>query len=138
MSVEDTNVALLGEGYRLWAASGGTEVAYWLDLAADDIAMHTLGGEPGLAPPVGKAALRAYLASVNDNWQMVSFTVTETIAQGERVVVLIDSTWRSRRTGQIGELRMVNIWRLRHGRAIEFAEFYDTALAVAAAQPPVV
>ena len=135
MSIEDENVALLQEGYRRWAESRGGSVEHWLEIAADDIALKILGG-PANAPASGKAALRAYLASVNDNWQMLDYEVAETIAQGERVVVVVDSAWRSRRTGEIGRLRMVNIWRIRDGRAVEFAEFYDTALAMAAAQGP--
>jgi hypothetical protein len=134
MSIEEENVALLREGYRRWAESKGASVQHWLDLAADDIALHTLGGEPGQAPAIGKPALRAYLASVNANWEMLAYEVAETIAQGDRVVAIISSSWRSRRTGQTGELQMVNIWRMRGGRAVEFAELYDTALALAAAQ----
>jgi ketosteroid isomerase-like protein len=134
MTVEDDNVALLRESYRLWAESRAGSVEPWLALAADDIALHTLGGGRTGAPARGKAALRAYLASVADNWEMLTYEVAETIAQGERVVVIVDSTWRSRRTGRIGELQMVNIWRMRDGKAVEFAELYDTALALAAAQ----
>lgn len=133
MSVEDDNVALLREGYRRWAESRGASVEHWLDLAADDIVLSTLGG-PRDTPATGKAALRVYLASVNDHWEMLDYRVSETIAQGERVVAIVDSAWRSRRTGQVGQLRMVNVWRLRQGRAVEFAEFYDTARAMAADQ----
>lgn len=134
MSVEDENVALVTQGYRRWAETEGASVEQWLELAADDIVLHILGGGPDGSPASGKAALSAYLASVNDNWQMLSYEVVETIAQGERVVAILDSSWRNRRTGQVGRLRMVNIWRIRNGRAVEFAEFYDTALAMAAAQ----
>ena len=133
---EEANTALVLEGYRRWADSKGGSVEYWLDMASEDIALQTLGGAPAGVPVGGKAALRAYLASVNDNWQMLAFDVVETIAQGERVVVILDSTWRNRHNGQVGQLRMINIWRIRDGRAVEFAESYDTALAMAAAQAP--
>lgn len=136
LTVEEHNTALILDGYRRWSESGGASVEHWLDMAADDISLQLLGDIGGPAPARGKAALRAYLGAVNDHWRMLAYDVTETIAQGERVVAIIDSAWLNRHTGQTGRLRMVNIWRIRDGRAVEFTEFYDTALAMAAAQGP--
>ena len=65
---------------------------------------------------------------------MLSYEVTDYVAQGDRVVAIVDSAWRNRQTGKTIELPKVDIWRFRDGRAVEFLEFYDTARLIACAQ----
>ena len=59
---------------------------------------------------------------------MEHFTVDEFIAQGDRVVALGSTGWRDRKTGKSFDTPKVDIWRLKDGRAVEFMEFYDTAM----------
>jgi ketosteroid isomerase-like protein len=135
---EQRNVELLRNGYGRWAESKGASIEEWLEIASDEMVLHTLGGAAaavaGPGARRGKAALRDYLEVIGQNWIMLDFAVQEFIAQGERVVVLSRSAWCSRLTGRQVEIDKVDIWRIRDGKAVEFTEFYDTAGALAAAQ----
>src|SRR5262249_31661278 len=116
----------------------GQNTEAWVALLADDMRANLLGGAAASPEPpepgVGKAQFRDYLSAVGQNWEMLDYELAETIAQGERIVAVIRSSWRSRTTGRAVDVAMVNVWRFRDGKAVEFSEFYDTARALAAAR----
>jgi len=60
------------------------------------------------------------------------FVPEETIAQGDRVVVLGSETARVRSTGTVVDLDWVHVFGLRNGKVTAFQEFFDTAAVVAA------
>jgi ketosteroid isomerase-like protein len=138
MASEDEHVALLREGYRHWRESRATSVDRWLDLVDDEIRLRSLAdGAPGLeftSARNGKAELRAYLGAIAADWEMLAYDVTDYVAQGDRVVAIVASAWRNRRTGKTIDLPKVDVWRFRDGRAIELLEFYDTARLIACTQ----
>jgi ketosteroid isomerase-like protein len=139
MSSEDEHVALLREAYRHWAESKATSIDRWLDFADDEIHLWSLAeGAPGLeftTAKNGKQEVRAYLEGVPVDWEMISLEVTDYIAQADRVVAIIRSAWRNRRTGKVVDMPKVDVWRFRGGRAVEFHEYFDTARCIAATQP---
>jgi ketosteroid isomerase-like protein len=104
-------------------------------LIADDIIWHSLPGVvPELAPsePLrGKAAVARYFSELVQSWEMVRYTVDHFIAQGDRVAMLRQCTWKSRTTGKVVETPKADFFRFREGKIVEFWEFYDTAKAIA-------
>ena len=136
MSAEERNAALLRHCYQHWANSKGKSTDAWLSLLAEDMRAHLLGAATGStkgpSPGSGKAQFRDYLASVDQNWEMLDYKLADTIAQDERVAAIIHTSWRNRATGRAIDVVMVNIWRFRDGKAVEFSEFYDTAHALSA------
>jgi hypothetical protein len=64
---------------------------------------------------------------------MVDWQTKEFIAQGDRVVVLVNCTWKFKKTGQVVSTPKADVWRMKDGKAVEFYEYYDTAQVHAAA-----
>ena len=64
---------------------------------------------------------------------MIYFTVHHYVAEGDRVVAIITTSWRNKATGKVCETPKVDVWRFQDGRAIEYYEYYDTARMMAAA-----
>ena len=75
------------------------------------------------------------IESLMRDWEMVSHTMNDFIAQDDRVAVIGRAVWRHKGTGKVADTRKVDIWRFRDGKAVDYAEFYDTARAFAAATP---
>jgi len=69
------------------------------------------------------------------DWTMVSHAMEDFIAEGDRVVAVGQMSWRNRATGKVVETPKVDIWTFRDGKAVAFAEYYDTARTIAAATP---
>jgi uncharacterized protein len=144
MGIEDEHVALLREAYRRWAESKGGSVQHWLDRMTDDVSFRSLsGGSSAGAPAVGfecatpgKTAVESYFAQITGEWEMVHYTPREYVAQGDRVAVLGDCAWRSRRTGRVAESPFAQFFTFRDGKIAAAVELFDSAAAVAAHGPP--
>lgn len=139
MAKEDDHVATLREAYRHWDDSKGGSVQHWLDLMTDDVCFRSLsGGRQGEASAMGfnhdngsRNDVAAYFAQMATEWEMVRFTPHEFVAQGDRVAVLGDCAWRSRRSGQVAESPFAQFFTFRDGRIAAIVEMFDTATAVA-------
>src|SRR5262249_18602389 len=83
----------------------------------------------------GKAEVVRYFAGLAADWEMIHFTATEFIAQGDRVVVLSTMEFRHRTTGKVIESPKADVFRFRDGLIAECFEFFDTAKAPAATRP---
>jgi ketosteroid isomerase-like protein len=133
------NVEMLRQAYQLWNDTRGGSVPSWLDLFAEDIAIHSLGGgKAGLEfgkSRHGKVEAGRYFAELGAAWEMVYFNAEEFIADGDRVVVLSRCAYRSRLTGKAAESPKADVFRFRDGKIVEVSEFFDTAAAVAATIP---
>ncbi len=137
MTREQSNVETLSAVYKAWHdTKGDSEVVY--PILADEIAWGSLAdGKPGMEftrPRATKAEVIGYFDGLVKDWSMEFFHVNEMIAQGERVVVLIEMSWTNRHTGKTMTMSKVDIWRMVDGKATEFMEFYDTHKALEAAQ----
>lgn len=139
MSKEDDHVAILRGAYRRWDDSKGGSVQYWLDLMTDDVCFRSLsGGAPDGAPAMGfrfnntcRNDVASYFAQMTHEWEMVRFVPQEFVAQGDRVAVLGDCAWRSRRSGHVAESPFAQFFTFRDGRISAIVEMFDTATAVA-------
>src|SRR5262249_32808929 len=124
---------------RVGQDPGGARGGGWRELPADEVvrksgAAGARGRESG---PTRRtpAEVGDYFAGLARDWEMLYYAAEEFIAEGDRVVMVGRGKWRFRRTGKEVESPIINVWRFRDGKAIEFFEFYDTAKAFAATQP---
>jgi ketosteroid isomerase-like protein len=133
------NVGKLRRAYQLWHDTRGGCAQHWLDLMADDVTMRSItDGVPAMAftkANQGKAEAAQYFTGLAADWEMIHFTPTEFIAEGDRVVVLSTVAFRCRATGKVAESPKADVFRFRDGLIAEFFEFFDTARALAATRP---
>jgi len=78
-----------------------------------------------------REAVAAYFAAMANEWEMLRFEPADFVAQGDRVAVLGDCAWKSKRTGQIAESPFAQFFTFREGRIAAIVEMFDTATAVA-------
>lgn len=135
---DNPNVAELRRRYAAWHDCKGTDADVWLDLLADDMHLWSIcGGAPGAefsAECSCREDAARYLSMLSEAWEMQYYETDEYISDGDRVVVLGRTAWRSKTTGKLADTRKADIWHFRDGRAVSFAEFYDSAAVFAAAR----
>ena len=138
MSNEAANVAILKDAYRQWHESRGGSVEQLLSICDPNISW---GSVPrGKAPLLAFAkqyesrdALHAYFGGLLNEWEMISYTIDEYVAQGDAVVARGWTAWTNKKTGRPMETPKMDFWRFKDGKAVEFYEYFDTAAVVAAA-----
>jgi ketosteroid isomerase-like protein len=137
MADEARDVEILKSAYQRWSDSKGASADHWLDVCDAKISFGSLAqgaaqGANYLTTYQSRDALRDYFAGLARDWDMVDWKTREFIAQGDRVVVLVDCTWRYKKTGKTVSTPKADVWRLANGKAVEYFEFYDTAQVHAA------
>ena len=129
----------LKEAYRVWSASGGDECDPWLALMSDDFEYGTLeDGAPGLEFSKhrrGKEAMMEGFQQLKRDWRMICHVADEFLRDGDRIVVLIRTTWQHRDSGKIVDSPAAHVWRYKDGKAISKFEFTDSSAWQRAAQP---
>jgi ketosteroid isomerase-like protein len=141
-SIDAATRTRLRSVYRRWIASGGTDPDPWLELMADEFHVRTLsngaGGVEFSRACFCKADLSAYFIGLMGDWDMLDYRVDEVITEGDKILVLLHSTWRNVRTGKLVEGPALDAWRFKDGRAVEKFEFSNSAawIAAATADPP--
>lgn len=140
MSQEARNTETLRMAYQLWHDSKGASSEHWMGLLAEDIRFGSLAqGRPDSLAFTQTRANRDgvgdYLKSLTGDWEMIEYVVDHFVAQGDRVVAVGHTAWRNKRTGKSADSPKVDVWRFSDdGKAVEFFEYYDTALLAAASQ----
>lgn len=136
------HIGKLREAYKLWHETRGGSVTHWMDLMADDMTMKSINdGPPEMAfmkAKNGKTQAEEYFSGLAADWEMIHFTPTEFIADGDRVVVLSTVAFRYKKTGKVAESPKADVFRFRGGQIVEYFEyfeFFDTATALAATRP---
>jgi len=77
----------------------------------------------------GKDALQRVLGIVRDTWADLKITPQGMISGGDLVVVSVQLSGRSVRTGEAFDMPLLERWRVRDGKAVEVWPFYfDTGL----------
>ena len=133
------HVAILKDAYAQWVAAQGSDSECWMNIIADDVTLGSLAeGSPEVpftARRIDKSGVRAYLDDLMRDWEMISHSMNDFIAQDDRVAVIGRAIWRNKGTGKIADTRKVDIWRFQGGKVIDFEEYYDTARLISAATP---
>jgi ketosteroid isomerase-like protein len=137
--VTGETLAKLKAAYKKWHDTRGQSAEDWVEMMADDVKLRSVAdGADGMkfsAPRDGKEAARGYFAALGDEWEMVYHHADEFLVDGDRVAVFGRCAFRHRGTGKVAESFLNHRWRFRAGLVVEYAEFYDTARAFAAATP---
>jgi ketosteroid isomerase-like protein len=124
-------VEQLRHAYQTWHDTKAENPDEFLKLCADQISfgsvMDALGDSTAEKVYSSKESLRAYLAGLRQAWEMIHFTMSDYIADGDRVVAFGSCAWRNRETNKTIETAKVDIWKFKDGRAVEVYEFFDTA-----------
>jgi uncharacterized protein len=130
----DRNVELIRDIYERYTMGDGPEGI--LDSLADDVLWRSVG-PPNRLPFArsrrGREEVRAYFRELNQDWEMISYKVSELIGQRDRVVALADACFCHRETGKLVATSKADVFRLRDGKIVDFCEFFDSAAAVEAA-----
>jgi ketosteroid isomerase-like protein len=130
------NAAILREAIRRWDASKG-DPEIWHDYMSDDVSLWSLGqGRKGVdfsAKRDGRDQLREYLSVLLSNFQMVHYTLDETVAEGNTVVGIGRTAWTAKGTGRTVETPVVIVAKFRGGQIRSWHEYWDTAAALYAA-----
>ena len=138
MSTKEANVALLKQAYAAWNEKKGTDPSCWTCLLADDAKLRSLadGVSDGAfaRERSGPAEIVGFLEDLSRDWEMLYFVVDEYIAQGDRVVAIGSTAWKNKATGKTASTPKVDVWRFRDGKAVDYAEYLDTAGVFAATQ----
>jgi uncharacterized protein len=138
MSSPAENVAKLKDAYRQWHESKGGSVKLWLDLMADHVRVRSLAAgapEARFTSEVNsKADFERYFKGLLEDWEMIDYTTTVFIAEGDHVAMRGSTAWRNRRTGRVVDSPKTDFWTFQDGKIVEFHELYDTAAMFAAAQ----
>ena len=138
MGDEAGNVALLRAAYALWNSdkAGPASIAHWMDLMAEPVAWRSLAaGAAGMEftrEAGSKATVRGYFDALVADWAMVRYDADEFVAQGDRVVMIGRCVWKHRKTGKVVDSPKCDVIRMRDGKIVEFMEYYDTQMAMAA------
>jgi ketosteroid isomerase-like protein len=136
MSDEASNVAVLKEAYRVWRESRGSSVDHWMGICDENIRFGSIAqGAPRVAYMTEYKArdqLAQYFEGLKRDWEMIEFKADQFVAQGDRVVMLGNCSWRYKRTGKVVTTPKADAWRFADGKAIEFYEYFDTAQVHAA------
>ena len=137
MGSPSDNVAKLKGAYRQWHESKGSSVNAWLDLMIDDVKCYSLAaGAPGAeftAIVKSKKDFERYFRGLLADWEMLHYSTSHFVAEGESVAVRGSTAWRNRKTGRAVDTPKADFWTFRDGKVVEFHEFYDTAALIAAA-----
>lgn len=140
-SVPETTEELetLKEAYRLWSASNGEQYQAWLDLMDDGFENGCLeDGAPGLEftrQRRGKEEMAEYFHQLHKDWLMICHFADEFLQDGDRIVVLIRTTWQNRKTGKIVDSPAAHVWRFKRGKAVKKFEFADSSAWKEAVRP---
>lgn len=126
-----SNAAKLREAFARWNESKGSDPSMWDDYTTEDLCIRSLGdGKNGLdfsCARKGQDQMHQYLKELTDAFEMVHWTLKDTIAQDDRVVGVGVTAWTHKASGQTVETPVVVICRFRGDRVCEYQEFYDTA-----------
>jgi ketosteroid isomerase-like protein len=101
----------------------------------DDFNWNVPGGAPFAGARRGKEGMRQFLAQLSELVATERFEVVETLADGDKVVVLGHEKSMVRATGRGYETDFAHVWTLRAGKVSGGQVFADTQAGTAAFAP---
>lgn len=122
------NTEIVKKAYEYFANG---DVAGLLELYTDDIKWQTPIVENAAYSGAreGKNAVAEFFEQLGASEEFSHFAPTEFIAQGDRVVVLGETTATVKATGHSFSTEWVHICTVRDGKISSFKEFFDNAAA---------
>lgn len=139
MSEQSENVSILQRAYRAWSDTKAADIDCWVSIVAEDARLTSLADGTASLPFTrrrsGRSEIIEYLEELTKDWQMIFYRIDEYIAERDRVVAIGSTAWKNKLTSKIVTTPKIDVWRMRDGKVVEFAEFYDTARLYAASQP---
>jgi uncharacterized protein len=121
----------LKAAYQAWHDSRGKSIETWLELLADEIDFRSLAedaqGEKWTARRRSRDEVRLFFLGFTGEFALERHTVDRFVSEGDTVVMIGSIAWRHFRSGRRIESPKVDVWRFEGGKAVAFAEFYDTA-----------
>ena len=135
MATED-NLAKLKVAYAAWNDRKGDSLGVWRELMDENIRL-TAWGEtaPGLtfaAPRGSRDEVIDYLGAILADWSMIHYTPHTFVCEGDRIAMFGSCAWTNKRTGKTAECGVAGLWRFADGKAVEFTDMFDSAVAAAA------
>lgn len=133
MSSQD-NKQLVMQGYRMFQ---NKDIAGLLNLFADDIEWIGVESDYVQFSGVyqGKSEVAQFFATMDQAQEPNQFEPQEFIAEGDKVVVLGQSTWTVKSTGRRYDNPWAHVFTVRNGKIAKFQQYNDTAAADAAFMP---
>ncbi len=125
------NTETVQKGYECF---GTGDIPGLLALFADDIkwTVPEIDNAPFAGTRQGKASVAEFFTQLNDAEDITHFTPTEFITEGDRVVVLGESTATVRATGKTYSTGWVHVFKVTDGKITNFVEYFDNAAATRA------
>jgi ketosteroid isomerase-like protein len=129
---EQENTKIVQQAYAAFLKG---DIQGVLGLVTDDVEW-VIPGPVGLLPTAGtyrgKDGVVKFFAVLNESEQIEHFEPREFIAQGDKVVAVVNFRTRPRATNIPVEDELVHIFTLRDGKVARFREYFDTVSAVEA------
>ncbi len=123
-----TNKEIAQKGYECF---GTGDIAGLLDLCAEDInwTIPVVENAAYSGSRTGKAAVGEFFSLLDAAEDFSDFTPKEFIAEGDKVVVLGQSTATVKETGKTFSTDWVHIFTITDGKIANFLEHFDNAAA---------
>ena len=133
---EQENTRLIQQAYENFKNG---DISALLDSFSEDIDWHLpeMENVSFSGKHKGRGGATRFFQSLAEAQDVLSFNPQEFVAQGDKVVVLGDYSWRVKSTGREFGSDWVHVWTVRNGKLAGFKEYMDTAAASNAHQKAV-
>jgi uncharacterized protein len=131
--MSEQNKAIVQQAYNNFKTG---DIEGLLNLMSDDISwtLPEMEGVPFAGKRTGRASVAEFFDSVGASQKVLSFEPRELIAEGDKVIALGSYSWRVIATGREFGCDFAHVWTISDGKATEFQEYMDTAVAASAHQ----
>ncbi len=129
---EQDNIQLVQNAYDAFKRG---DLETLLNTLADDVEWTTPGPAdimPTAGSRRGRQAVGEFFAALGEMEDVELFEPKEFIAQGEKVVTVINYRGRVKATGKSAETTLVHVFDIKDGKVQRFREFFDTATVLPA------
>jgi ketosteroid isomerase-like protein len=125
--MSNTNVQTIQNLYQAFGQGDIPTVLTYVDANATWVNPYGQGHFPGQwgKPCRGHAEIGEFFKAVNDAVEVQGFDPYEMIAQGDKVVTLINWKGQVRKTGAHFQVPLVHIWTLRDGKVVDYVGLDD-------------
>lgn len=118
---------------RLYEARNNGDVEAVLAECTADVEWHPHLASLGGRPIRGHQGVRAYLASLREDWQSFRHEPREFFEAGDQVVAFLDTHARGRGSGVDVEVPVAHVLTFRDGKCVGYVSYHDRDEALRAA-----